>query len=180
MSRIEPVNAPYRDDVAKTFERLMPPGMEPLKLFRTVAHNPRVLKRMQRGGLLDAGSISIRQREIAILRTCSLCEADYEWSVHAAIFAKQANLDEAALQATAGDPDESSWTEDERLILKLCDALHRDANIDDTLYEALRGVFDEAQIVELVMLAGLYHAVSFIVNVSGVEQEAWARGSIEQ
>ena len=38
-------------------ERLMPPGYDPLLLFRTVPHNPRVLRRMRKGGLLDAGSI---------------------------------------------------------------------------------------------------------------------------
>ena len=31
----------------------MPPGVEPLRLFRTLAHNPRVLSRFLAGGLLD-------------------------------------------------------------------------------------------------------------------------------
>jgi len=35
-------------------------------------------------------------------------------------------------------------------------------------------VFDEAQILELTMLAGLYHAVGFVVNVTGVARESFA------
>lgn len=35
-------------------------------------------------------------------------------------------------------------------------------------------VREGAQIIELTMLAGLYHAVSFVVNVAGVEPEPWA------
>ena len=37
--------------VAEHLEKLMPPGRAPLALFRTVAHNPRVLGRLRRGGL---------------------------------------------------------------------------------------------------------------------------------
>ena len=174
MSRIEPLNAPYPADVSATFERLMPPGMDPLRLFRTVAHNPRVLQRMQRGGLLDTGTLTVRQRELAILRTCALCGAEYEWGVHVAIFGAQAGLDEAAWRATWACPSDSPWSGDELLIMKLCDALHRDSHVDDELFARLRHTFDEAQIIELVMLVGLYHAVSFIVNVSEVELESWA------
>ena len=174
MTRIEPLPPPYSNDVEKTLQRLMPPGMEPLRLFRTVAHNPRVLSRMHRGGLLDRGSISVRQRELAILRTCALCGAEYEWGVHARIFGAQAELDESALRAIANDPGSVAWAPDERAIIALMDTLHARATIDDALFEELRRHFDEAQILELTMLAGLYHAVSYVVNVAGVENESWA------
>lgn len=173
MTRIPPVEPPYDDEVTATFERLMPSGMDPLMLFRTVAHNPRVLKRMQRGGLLDPGSITVRQRELVILRTCALNGAEYEWSVHAAIFGAQAGLDEAALEATLSEPKDAAWSDDERAILALCDQLHDAGTIDDALFQRLRDGFTNAQIIELTMLAGLYHAVSFVVNVAGLEPESW-------
>ena len=43
--RIEPAARPYEDDMEKTLEKLMPPGVEPLVLFRTLARNPRVFRR---------------------------------------------------------------------------------------------------------------------------------------
>ena len=172
--RIEPLAPPYSEEVLQTFSRLMPEGMEPLRLFRTVAKNPRVLRRMQRGGLLDPGSLSIRQREIAILRTCFLCGAEYEWGVHAAVFAASAELDAEQLTASATPGLAELWSTEEALIVRLCDALHDSGRIDDELYAALSRALSEPQIIELTMLVGLYHTVSFVVNVAEVELEGWA------
>ncbi|MFZ6655353.1 hypothetical protein [Undibacterium sp. TJN19] len=63
-SRIAPLDAPYETSIAEVFERIMPPGVPPLKLFRTQAHNSRVMQRVFAGNLLDKGSISLRQREL--------------------------------------------------------------------------------------------------------------------
>lgn len=174
--RIQPLEAPYSDELQTTFQKLMPPGVEPLLLFRTVGHNPRVLRRMQRGGLLDPGSISLRQRELAILRTCARCGAEYEWGVHATFFGGAAGFDDDALRATVHESaDWSGWARDEQLIVALCDALHDRADVDDALWSELEAAFDEAQRIELLMLAGLYHAVSFVVKGTRVELEAAAR-----
>ena len=43
--RIAPVEPPYADDVQAAFDAIMR-GAPPLLLFRTIAHNPRVLQRM--------------------------------------------------------------------------------------------------------------------------------------
>ena len=176
MARVSPVDPPYSDEVLASFRKLMPPGMEPLRLFRTLAHNPRVLRRIQRGGLLDPGSISTRLRELVILRTCARCRADYEWGVHAALFAGPAGFSERELAALAqaSSPVDTFSADEDRLALRLADALHERARIDDALWRALTGAFDSAQLLELVTLAGLYHAVSFIVNVTGVEDEPWS------
>ena len=45
--RISPLEPPYAPEVAETLRRMMPPGVEPLRLFRTVAHNPAVLERFR-------------------------------------------------------------------------------------------------------------------------------------
>lgn len=152
----------------------MPPGMEPLALFRTLAHNPRVLRRVQRGGLLDPGSISLRFRELVILRTCALCGADYEWGVHATLFAGGAGLDES--QRRAG-PEDAGWTTEERLVLELCDELHHTSTVGDALWSRLADSFSHAQLVEVVTLAGLYHAISFVVNAFEVAPEPWPKCS---
>lgn len=60
--RIVPAQAPYSETAATWFERLMPEGVEPLILFRTLAVNDRVLGRVMSGGLLDRGSLQRRAR----------------------------------------------------------------------------------------------------------------------
>jgi len=98
--RIQALIPPYADGVQQDFDRIMPPGIPPLTLFRTVGQNPRVLSRMIAGGLLDKGSISVRAREIVILRTCALCGAEYEWGVHVAAFSSKAGFTPTQVAAT--------------------------------------------------------------------------------
>jgi len=172
MARIAPLEPPYAPDVEEHLRKLMPPGMEPLALFRVMAHNPRVLGRMRRGGLLDPGSITIRQRELMILRTTARCGSEYEWGVHAAFFARAAELGPEDLDATVhGASDAPVWGREERLILALTDALHESADVPDALFAELSAAFPADAIVELVFLAGLYHAVSFATNALRVPLE---------
>jgi len=46
--------------------------------------------------------------------------------------------------------------------------------VDDALWAELRAVFKDEQLIELTMLAGLYHAVSFVINATRVELETGA------
>ena len=59
--RIKSIEPPYTDQLQESFNVVMPPGMPPLNIFRTVGNNERVLSRMVRGGLLDRGSDSFLQ-----------------------------------------------------------------------------------------------------------------------
>lgn len=173
--RIAPLEPPYGDSVQQSFDVVMPAGTPPLNIFRTVGRNPRVLSRMVRGGLLDKGSISIADRELVILRACARCRAEYEWGVHAAIYAERAGLSAEQLADTWSDlVDASLWSDAQRALLAMVDSLHRCADLDDATWAALTANYDDEQMVELVMLAGLYHAVSFVVNAFRIEAEAFA------
>src|SRR5947209_8094875 len=160
LARIAPIDPPYPQDVQAEFDKLMR-GAPPLLLFRTVARNPRVLQRMMAGGLLDRGSISLRSRELMILRTCARCGAEYEWGVHIATFGAKAQWTPEQARSTvhggAGDP---CWGDEERLVLRLADQLHDASRVDDALWKEAAAHFAPDQLVELIMLAGLYHAVS--------------------
>lgn len=169
-ARILPLEGPYEGGVAEELAKLMPPGMPPIALFRTLAKNPRVLRRVRRGGLLDPGSISVRQRELVILRTTARCRAEYEWSVHVAVFSAAAGLSAREVRATVID-DPDTWSPEDALLLRLADELHDRLHVSDATFAALRASFSEAQMLELLMLAGLYHAVSFVVNGTGVALE---------
>jgi len=172
--RITPVSPPYSLEVQADFDKIMR-GAPPLLLFRTVARNPRVLQRMMAGGLLDRGSISLRSRELMILRTCARCGAEYEWGVHIATFGAKAEWTrEQTYSSVHGRADDACWTAEDRLVMRLADELHDTNQVGDATWKELAGHFKPEQLVELVMLAGLYHAVSYMVNAMGVQQEAFA------
>lgn len=171
--RIAPLEAPYEETVAAAFNAFLPPGMEPLKLFRTQAHNPRVLQRMFAANLLDKGSIELRTRELVILRTCARCGSEYEWGVHVALFAQRAGLSKTDITATlATAPD--GLSPQEALLLQAVDALHDSAAIPDETWNGLTQHYTDAQLIELIALVGNYHTVSFITNAARIELESFA------
>jgi alkylhydroperoxidase family enzyme len=174
-TRIVPLVAPFESSVSETFAKFLPPGMESLNLFRTQAHNPRVLQRMFAGSLLDAGSIAARTRELVILRTCFRCGSEYEWGVHVALFSKSAGLNDVDVAATiAGDAARVDLPEPEVLLLRAVDELHETSTISDLLWTALALHYSAAQLIEVIALVGNYHAVSFITNAARVELESFA------
>ena len=173
--RIAPLPGPYEVEIEEAFQRIMPAGMEPLTLFRTQAHNPRVLKRVFASNLLDKGSISLRDRELIILRTCAGCGSEYEWGVHVALFAKRAELDAATIVAShANASAHGQLAERDALLVKAVDELHASSNITDATWAALSGEFSSAQLVEIIALVGFYHTISFMTNAMRIELEAFA------
>jgi alkylhydroperoxidase family enzyme len=170
--RIAPIDPPYAPEIQAAFDVAMK-GAPPLTLFRMVARNPRVLQRMMAGGLLDRGSISLRQRELMILRMTARCGAEYEWGVHVAAFGPKAAWTPAEVAASAA-PGAAAWSGAEALIVRLADALHDGGDVDDALWSELRAQFAEDQVIELVMLAGFYTAISFLVNAMRVPNECGA------
>ena len=177
-SRLAPLSPPYDSDVANTLERMMPPGQEPLKLFRTVAHNRHLLDKLRSTGayLLNYGSLGALDRELVIHRTCARCGCEYEWGVHAAIFGPVVGLTDAQLEATVnGGPDDPAWSESQGLLIEFADELHDTATVTDALWSAMSERYSPEQMVELVALAGQYHAVAFFANALGVAPEDGAR-----
>lgn len=173
MTRIAPVNPPYSPDMQAVFDKLMPPGIEPLKLFRTLAKSPRVFHKFLAGSLLDDGPLTLRQRELVILRTCALNECGYEWGVHVAIFGGRAALGPVHFAATVSG-SVAGWTDAESALLAACDELHRTVRLSDGTWEKLRTHFDEAQILEIISLAGFYRTVAMHVHALGIQPEDWA------
>jgi alkylhydroperoxidase family enzyme len=171
--RIPPATPPYAAETVEDLRKLMPPGIEPLRLFTTIAHNPRVLGRFRRGGLLDPGAVSVRDREIVILRTTALCGAEYEWGVHVFFFAEAAKLTPDQIAATVSGRGDA-FTPAEQALLDMCEALHRFARIDDDLWARLSAGRSHAELIELLTLAGQYHMVSYVANAIGIELEAGA------
>jgi Carboxymuconolactone decarboxylase family len=106
MPRIAPAEPPYEPAIAAELARIMPPGIPPLVLFRTMAKSPRVFARMFAGGLLDKGPLGLRQREILIDRTTARLGCEYEWGVHIALFAERVGFKAEHVAATTAEPGE--------------------------------------------------------------------------
>jgi alkylhydroperoxidase family enzyme len=162
--RIQPAVPPFDPEVTEVIDRAMK-GRPPLRLFSTLARDPRLCKKFFAGGLLDRGNLTLRQREIVIDRTTARCRSEYEWGVHVAIFSGPAGLTEEQVTSTAsGSAADACWSAEYRLLIRLCDALHDECCVADDLWSELRSIFPENALIEILMLAGFYRTVSYLTN----------------
>ena len=172
-ARIAPAEPPFPADVQAGLDRTMPPGQPPLVLFTTLARDPRLFGKFFSAGLLDRGHLTLRQREVVIHRTTALNGSEYEWGVHVAIFAARVQLTPQQLHSTVhGSADDACWSDDDRLLLRFCDALHASSTLDDALWAQLRERFSEEAMLELLLLAGFYRTVSYLTNALKLPLEA--------
>jgi alkylhydroperoxidase family enzyme len=174
-ARIPPATDPLPEDIQQAIDAIMR-GRPPLLLFTTLARDRRLFFKFFSSGLLDRGHLTIRQREIVIDRVTATCGAEYEWGVHVSAFAAKAELTEAQIMSlTVGGPDDTCWTDAERLLIRFCDRLHADCTVDDALWAELSRHHSEEALLELLMLAGSYRTVSYLVNALRLPLEPGAR-----
>jgi alkylhydroperoxidase family enzyme len=163
-SRIAPLDPPYPPEIEAQFNRIMR-GAPPLMLFRVMAGHKRAWDKFRAGSLLDPGPLSLREREIVIDRTTALNGCEYEWGVHVAIFAGPAHLTEDEIRATVlGDANSPCWSPAEQALISAVDALHHRSTLSDRESAALAAHYDDAKMLEIMLLCGFYRTVSYLAN----------------
>ena len=179
MTRIAPIDPPYDPATEEMLGKWMPPdsGLEPLRLFRTLAVHESLFARMRPlgAGILGHGLLEPRLRELMILRTCARCGAEYEWGVHATFFGESVGLTPAEIEKTArAGAEDPAWPACERAVIGLADELHDAAAVSDATFTELERHFTAPQILELVIAGGWYHTISYVIAAARVELEPWA------
>jgi alkylhydroperoxidase family enzyme len=118
----------------------------------------------------------MRRRELVIDRVTARCRCEYEWGVHVQVFGPRVGLTAEELRSlTHGTPTDACWTDPaERALLVLVDRLHETADLDDATWAAAAGHLDDAQLLDACLLAGWYHAISFVANAARVPLEPGA------
>lgn len=175
MSRIGPATPPYAPSIQAQLDRIMPPGLEPLYLFRVLARDERLFSRAFAGGLLDRGNLALREREIVILRVCANHRSEYEWGVHVTQFSEKAKLSQVQVAATVGQaPDAPCWSASERLLLRLCDELSQGTRVSEPLWAELTAHWSEPARIELLMLTSYYRMICVLTNSLQLPLETFA------
>jgi alkylhydroperoxidase family enzyme len=124
--------------------------------------------------LLQAGAIAPREREIVILRVGWRAGAEYEFSQHM-IIGRDAGLSEVEI-ARITDVASREWSHEDLQLLELADELCAEDIVSEPTWNALAARYDDAQMLELVMLAGFYRMVSGVLNSVGVSLESGVTG----
>ena len=80
------------------------------------------------------------------------------WTPHRMVYIKGEN------KPTHGDAGDDCWTDADRAVIAAADALHERHDLDDAEWSALVGVVGEEGAIDLLLLCGWYHAISFAVR----------------
>jgi 4-carboxymuconolactone decarboxylase len=145
---------------------------QPLNIFGTLAHQPRLLKRFNAlgGAFLAHGLLPAREREIVILRVGWNCRSVYEFGQHT-LFGREAGLSDEEIAALATTRADGPWSADDEALIALADEICADDCAGEGTFAALRRRWSDAELVELVALAGFYRMVSGFLNTLGVQPE---------
>ena len=172
--KLSPVEPPFTPEVAEVFKGY-PQGKDGhiIQLFRVFANSMRFLNNKGVLNLLDKKSpLSLREREIVILRVTANRDCEYEWGVHVATFSKAAGLDKEQVTATRlGSDDQNCWSQTDSLLLKCVDELCFQAKIQDDTLGQFQEQWDREQQLEIMALCGNYHTICFVANTTRLSRE---------
>jgi alkylhydroperoxidase family enzyme len=165
--RIRPVEKPDNDQRELLAKTLPGPDGRALNVFSTLAHHPRLLRRVNAlGGLFMAhGGFDPREREIVILRTAFRSGSEYEWTTHVPI-GRSAGLTDAEIERLRR-PD--AGTADP--LVAAVDELHEDGEVGDATWRALGRRYDSGRLLELLFLIGFYRMLAGYLRTVRVETE---------
>ena len=111
-------------------------------------------------------SVPAGLRELMILRVAVLNRATFEFAAHLP-HAQQAGIAAEKIEAVRQAPIADIFSDDERLVLALTDAMTRDIVVPDAVFERLRQRFDARALVEVVATVAAYNMVSrFLVALN--------------
>lgn len=142
-----------------------------INVYETMARNPNLLARcIPLGRALRSGRLSLRNRELLILRSGWLCGSRYELAQHTRL-ALGGGMTADEVKRVADGPSAPGWGALDVALLTAADELHSDAVISETTWQALAVELDEQELIEVPMVCGYYHLISFFLNSLGVQLE---------
>lgn len=171
--RVEPVDQPDDPSLQSLFETAAESsllGIVP-DFHRVLARHPEVLRRIVSASLgrLPDSALTVRQRELLVLRTARHCKATYEWAHHTRR-ARERGLTDDDVQAAWDGPDAAGDPCD-RSLLAAADELHLDADLSDETWRQLCEHLSVAAALEAVAVVGWFHLVAFLGNAARLEIE---------
>lgn len=157
---------------AALFAGMVQRGGEVPDLYRLLANAPELLQAWTNLAwpLRNLDYVGRGLRELLIMRTAQILRADYEWQHHWRL-AIAAGVSEAQLEALKDWRGAACFSEPERAALAMTDELAAQGHVSAEVFETLRGEFDEAQLVHLVLTVSFYVCVARVAHAFELDVE---------
>lgn len=109
------------------------------------------------------GLLPAADRELAMLTTGREVEARFEWQAHEPIALREGVRPEA-IEVVRSQGSTAGLMPREQIVVEVVRSLYRSHGIPNELYQRALAEFSTPQLVELVVLAGHYGLLGFILN----------------
>jgi 4-carboxymuconolactone decarboxylase len=148
-------------------------GRGAANVFVTFVRNPPAdrLRGPVNQHILNATTLSARQRELLLMRIGVLCRSEYEWAAHSRS-GRRAGMNDADVARILAGPDSGGGDPIETALLRATDELYRDDRVSDDTWRALAVGLDTKQLLDMLIAVGGYRATSMAINSAGVQLDA--------
>ncbi|MBL1095975.1 carboxymuconolactone decarboxylase family protein [Streptomyces coffeae] len=122
---------------------------------------------------LGQGKLTLRDRELMVLRVGYVLQSHYEWAHHVAIGSKAGLTEEEIARVPAG-PDAPGWSEHDAALLRAVDELRGpEARLSDRTWQQLSSAYDAQQMLEVLAIVGAYSMLAYILKSCDVAIDDW-------
>jgi len=144
-----------------------------INIYRLMMHSPSLanawfdLNQAVRYGT----EIDGRSREIAVIRVAVLNKVEYVLRAHGPAYALKEGLTPAQVEALADWRPSDLFSGKQRALLAYTDAITREIDVPDAVFDEVRTHFTERQTVELTLLISAYNMLTRFLKALKVDPE---------
>jgi len=110
-----------------------------------------------------------RLRELVIMRVAALTGCDYVFEVHQAQYAKPAGVTAGEVEGLRIGSRSGIFPGRDGALLDYVDAMTRDVEVPDAIFEKMRGHFGDREVVEVTVLTAAYNMHTRFLKALGFE-----------
>jgi AhpD family alkylhydroperoxidase len=152
-------------------------GGPPPNLVTTLARHRGLFRKWLRfaGALMPRGKLPRADTELVILRVAHNTSCEYEWRHHERI-ARLSGLGSEDTDRVRLGPGAQGWSPRQALLLRAADELHAEGRLSDGVWDGLRPLLSDEELIELCLLVGHYEMLAMTLNSLQVQPDAVRQG----
>lgn len=144
-------------------------GRPIIPLYRTFARHTRMAgpRQLQSGHINGKTTLSLREKDMTIVRISWLNGSDYPWAEHVVSLRKEGATDDEIKRLSS--PGNAGWSVKEGALVRAIDEIYAANRISDETWKALKENYTDNQILDLLVAATGYQMTAMVSNSFGVQ-----------
>ena len=174
MARVPLIEESAHPEIAEVIAKIKGArGGRLINIYRLMLHSPALanawfeLNQAVRYGTEVDG----QSRELSVIRVAILNDVEYVQRAHGPAYALKEGLTPDQVEALADWRGSELFNAQQRALLAYTDAMTRDIEVPDDVFNDARKHFSERQMVELTMLIGAYNMLTRFLKTLKVDPE---------